>query len=178
MTYRRSLADVPTRVLLRWKNRAYACHGGDSENLRHGHLSENYGYDPYYDGSGNEISIEAPGPDHLSGLWAEKNGLNVDNSRLLKFPAHWRHHAGHANSCEPWCVRPDCPPDCKLYVGRAAGPIRNKYQMIEGKAEAVAAFHDDIRSSKGTLNMCEIASKAGLPVTVFSCFWRPTAQLF
>jgi hypothetical protein len=124
------------------------------------------------------IEGEAPGADHLSGLWAEHNGLTVANGRLLKFPAHWKHHQDHTNSCEPWCVREDCLPDCKQMVGRAAGAIRNKRQLIEGKPEYGAAFHDDLKNSKGTANMCGLMEKAHLPTVIIGQFWRSTAQLF
>jgi hypothetical protein len=124
------------------------------------------------------IEGEAPGADHYAGLWAEKNGLTVPNGRLLKFPAHWRHHKAHHQNCEDWCVRPPCPPDCKRFSGRAAGTIRNKQQMVEGRAEEVVAFHDNLLESKGTLSMCTLAQKANLPVMVVGSFWRPNSQLF
>src|SRR5271167_3043200 len=48
--------------------------------------------------------------------------------------------------------------------GRAAGPIRNTQMRMEGKADGVVAFHNDLQHSKGTKNMVEQALKAGLPV--------------
>lgn len=51
---------------------------------------------------------------------------------------------------------------------RAAGPIRNKKMLDEGKPDVVFAFHDNLEESKGTKHMVEIASKAGVPVYVVS----------
>ena len=55
------------------------------------------------------------------------------------------------------------------HLGRAGGPVRNKY-MLEillalGQAGAeieVLAFHDNIFRSKGTKHMLQIAGKAGV----------------
>jgi len=44
------------------------------------------------------------------------------------------------------------PADWKKY-GKAAGPIRNKQMIQEGKPELVIAFHNNIKHSKGTKNM-------------------------
>jgi len=46
--------------------------------------------------------------------------------------------------------------------GRAAGPIRNKRMLDEGKPDLVAAFHNDIENSKGTADMLKQAKKAGV----------------
>lgn len=51
--------------------------------------------------------------------------------------------------------------------GRAAGPIRNK-AMLELEPEAVLAFHDNLRKSKGTKNMVKLAKEKGLPVYLYS----------
>jgi len=48
--------------------------------------------------------------------------------------------------------------------GRAAGPIRNSQMLLEGKPNAVVAFHTNLAQSKGTANMVNQARKAGLPV--------------
>lgn len=48
--------------------------------------------------------------------------------------------------------------------GRAAGPIRNKQMLDEGKPDLVVYFHDDIDNSKGTRNMILKATAAGIPV--------------
>ncbi len=50
--------------------------------------------------------------------------------------------------------------------GRAAGAIRNKW-MLDAGPDLVLAFHSDIRQSKGTANMIEIAKKAGVEVKLF-----------
>jgi len=52
--------------------------------------------------------------------------------------------------------------------GRAAGPIRNRRMLVEGKPDLVIAFHDDIRNSKGTKNMVEQAKKRKIPTEVIS----------
>ena len=46
--------------------------------------------------------------------------------------------------------------------GRAAGPIRNKQMIDEGKPDLVIAFHDNIDSSRGTKGMIAMAQKAGI----------------
>ncbi len=50
----------------------------------------------------------------------------------------------------------DFPANWNKY-GRAAGPIRNKQMLDEGKPDLVLAFHTDIKNSKGTKNMIEQA---------------------
>ena len=57
------------------------------------------------------------------------------------------------------------PAEWDLY-GRAAGPIRNKQMIVEGKPELVVAFHSDITQSKGTANMVSQARKAGIKAIV------------
>jgi YspA, cpYpsA-related SLOG family len=51
--------------------------------------------------------------------------------------------------------------------GSAAGPIRNKRMLDEGKPTEVWAFHDDLQCSKGTRDMVMQALKIGLKITVF-----------
>lgn len=51
-----------------------------------------------------------------------------------------------------------------LRLGRAAGPIRNKTMLVEGKATGVVAFHTNIAKSRGTANMIEQAHKARIPI--------------
>jgi hypothetical protein len=85
------------------------------------------------------IEGEARGADTIAREEAEKMGFTV-----LKFPADWtKYH-------------------------RAAGPIRNKQMLTEGKPELVVAFHDDIENSKGTKNMVTISRKAGIQTIVIS----------
>jgi hypothetical protein len=52
--------------------------------------------------------------------------------------------------------------------GRSAGPIRNRQMIIEGQPNLVAAFHSDIKNSRGTLDMIFAANKAGLPVRLYA----------
>ncbi len=55
------------------------------------------------------------------------------------------------------------PADWKRFP-KAAGPIRNKQMLVEGKPDLILAFHNNIQNSKGTKNMIEISSKAGIKV--------------
>lgn len=48
--------------------------------------------------------------------------------------------------------------------GKAAGPIRNKQMLEEGKPDLVIAFLAP--NSKGTKNMIEQAEKTGIPVRI------------
>lgn len=50
--------------------------------------------------------------------------------------------------------------------GKAAGPIRNKQMLTEGKPDLVIAFLAP--NSRGTKNMIEQATKAGVPVKVIN----------
>lgn len=59
------------------------------------------------------------------------------------------------------------PADWDKY-GRGAGPVRNRQMLNEGKPDVVFAFNDHITESKGTRDMCEIASDAGVPVYLVS----------
>jgi hypothetical protein len=79
------------------------------------------------------IEGEAPGADSIAAKWARRNGITV-----FAFPADW-----------------------DLY-GRAAGPIRNKQMLDEGKPDMVIAFHDNIEESRGTRNMLTILRKSGM----------------
>ena len=51
--------------------------------------------------------------------------------------------------------------------GTAAGPIRNRKMLMNGKPELVLAFHDNIDSSKGTRNMIKIALNAKIKVELY-----------
>ncbi len=87
----------------------------------------------------NTIIIEgcAIGADSISGYVAR-----TLNYPILEFPADWNKY------------------------GRAAGPIRNKQMLVEGKPDLVLAFHNDIENSKGTKNMVDIARKTGVKVII------------
>jgi hypothetical protein len=78
----------------------------------------------------------ANGADSIAGDIAESLGI-----KTLEFRADWNKY------------------------GRAAGPIRNQQMLDEGKPTAVMAFHKDLRSSRGTLDMCKRARSINLPVT-------------
>jgi hypothetical protein len=73
----------------------------------------------------------ARGADTLGGYWAFKRGIE----RKI-FPAQWEEH------------------------GRAAGAIRNRQMLEEGKPELVIAFP----GGKGTANMVQQARAAGIAV--------------
>jgi len=47
---------------------------------------------------------------------------------------------------------------------KAAGPIRNKQMLVEGKPTLVVAFSVDFANSVGTNDMIKQATKAGVPV--------------
>lgn len=100
------------------------------------------------------IHGDARGADKLGGIAAEGLGLGV-----VAVPAHWRHDYGYANG--------KCAKDCKEYVGKGAGPIRNR-KMLAMRPDLVLAFHADIRASKGTRDMVAIARKAGVEARVFA----------
>ena len=51
--------------------------------------------------------------------------------------------------------------------GLAAGPIRNKKMLDEGKPDIVLAFHGDISSSKGTKNMISQARTRGIEIILY-----------
>lgn len=61
----------------------------------------------------------------------------------------------------------DFPTKWDLY-GRAAGPIRNRQMIEEGKPDLVVAFHNDLSKSKGTANMLKQARERGIPTEVRS----------
>lgn len=59
------------------------------------------------------------------------------------------------------------PADWETF-GKAAGPIRNKRMLYEGKPDVVWAFHDDLYKSRGTSDMIARAKKADVPVYLVS----------
>jgi len=79
------------------------------------------------------IEGEAKGADTMAREWAEHSGISVE-----KYPADWDTYK------------------------RAAGPIRNKQMIDEGKPDVVIGFHQDLESSKGTKNMQTQSLKAKL----------------
>ena len=59
------------------------------------------------------------------------------------------------------------PADWGRY-GRAAGPIRNRQMLVEGKPDLVLAFFAvPYEQSKGTRNMVEQAKEVGIPSRAF-----------
>lgn len=83
------------------------------------------------------ISGMARGADSHAAEWAERNGVELD-----PYPADWATHP------------------------RAAGPIRNRRMLKEGRPDLVVAFSDDLAASRGTRDMVSIAKAAGVPVYV------------
>lgn len=77
------------------------------------------------------IEGEACGADTMARMWAETNGIPVE-----KYPADWRKH------------------------GNAAGPVRNKQMLAEGKPDMVLAFP----GGRGTRNMVAQATAANLKI--------------
>ena len=53
-------------------------------------------------------------------------------------------------------------------LGNAAGPIRNKQMLDEGKPDVVFAFHKNFSQSKGTRNMIEQANKQNIPFHILT----------
>jgi hypothetical protein len=82
-------------------------------------------------GIGAIIHGGAKGADRLAGWWGANHRV-----RVLVFEADWNSH------------------------GKAAGPIRNKQMIEEGKPDAVVAFP----GGRGTANMIGQAKAAGLKV--------------
>lgn len=85
------------------------------------------------------IEGEAKGADRYARNWAEYHPWTVE---LEKYPADWDQY------------------------GKAAGHIRNKQMLDEGKPTLVVAFTDNLEESKGTKNMVTQAKKADIPVYV------------
>lgn len=77
------------------------------------------------------IEGEARGADILGRIVAQERDIKV-----LRFLADWKQY------------------------GRAAGYIRNKQMLVEGKPDFILAYHDNIKSSKGTKNMIAISKTA------------------
>ncbi len=77
----------------------------------------------------------APGADTLAGEWATSRGIPV-----VAFPADWKGQ------------------------GRAAGPIRNKRMLDEGRPDLVIAMP----GGRGTANMISQAEKAGVAVKIIA----------
>ncbi len=83
------------------------------------------------------IEGEAKGADTLARKVAESLGWSV-----MRFFAEWDR------------------------FGKAAGPIRNRRMLDEGKPDLVIAFHANIERSRGTKDMVEQAKKRGIETKV------------
>lgn len=83
------------------------------------------------------IEGEAKGADSIARDIAKMLGMTV-----IQFPADWTKY------------------------GKAAGPIRNRQMLKEGKPDRVIAFHSNISKSKGTADMVRVARQAGIPVEI------------
>lgn len=90
---------------------------------------------PYASLDNTIIEGEAKGADFLARVWAKWQGVPYE-----AYPADW-----------------------KTY-GKAAGPIRNKQMLTEGKPDLVVAFL--AKDSIGTKNMIDQARKAGVETVV------------
>lgn len=77
------------------------------------------------------IHGNARGADSCADVWAKSRKIDI-----LSYPADWGKY------------------------GKAAGFIRNKQMLDEGKPDLIIAFP----GGKGTDMMCDIASKAGVPI--------------
>lgn len=87
-----------------------------------------------------DVLIEggASGADALARDWAESVGIPI-----MRFPADWKKY------------------------GLAAGPIRNKQMLVEGKPDLVVAFPSNgLENSLGTKNMVKQARAAGIKTIV------------
>jgi hypothetical protein len=91
--------------------------------------------------------------------WQEKYGIDI----ILEGEAQGADTMARAVAM--WLDIPfkPFPAEWKQY-GKAAGPIRNKRMLDEGKPDVVLAFHDDLDNSLGTKNMITIAKEAGVKV--------------
>lgn len=83
------------------------------------------------------VEGDCRGADKISGYLGKKHGYEV-----IPVPAEWNKY------------------------GKAAGPIRNKKMLDKYKPDLVVAFHNDIKHSKGTIDMITKAIDAGIPFKI------------
>ena len=84
------------------------------------------------------IEGEAPGADTLGREWAKARGIKVE-----KFPADWERY------------------------GKAAGPIRNRQMISEGKPDMAVGFVDKpLMYTKGSKNMHDQLVSTDIPVDI------------
>lgn len=81
------------------------------------------------------ISGGAKGADFLARVWAKFMSIEFPSVSYEEYPADWKTH------------------------GKAAGPIRNKQMLEEGKPDLVVAFP----GGTGTANMVKQAKEKGVP---------------
>jgi len=81
----------------------------------------------------------ARGADMIASSWVEAQP-EIARVSELRFPANWKE------------------------FGKAAGMIRNKQMLAEGRPDRVLAFWDGM--SRGTANMVALAQSAGVPVEI------------
>jgi hypothetical protein len=85
------------------------------------------------------IQGEAPGADSMARDWARDHAVKTE-----AYPADWSRY------------------------GKAAGPIRNKQMITEGKPTRVIAFTNKVLGeSRGTRNMVDQAVTSHIPVEVW-----------
>ena len=85
----------------------------------------------------------AQGADALAGAWAQNRGIEE-----VRFPADWKKH------------------------GRAAGPLRNKQMLDEGKPDLVVAFP----GGRGTANMVMQAQQKNVAICIVPAPTPPAAK--
>ena len=94
---------------------------------------------------------EAAGADKMCRIICELRDIP-----FTPFPADW---------CDFGPVCGKQPPH--QHHGKQAGMLRNR-AMIAADPDEVWAFHDDLRTSKGTISTVRLAWKEGIPVKWFS----------
>lgn len=117
------------------------------------------------------IEGHAPGADSEAHWWVECSPMHTP---VMGTPT-W-------DSDMPELIHHCMPADWNKYH-KGAGPIRNKEMLkvllsYTTIPQLVIAFHNDINSSKGTRNMCEQASAAGVPVYVYGAYKTPMIGMF
>jgi hypothetical protein len=130
--WRREMVDAATQPT----TRLLVCGGRDYRNSPHVFLKLDELHARLADTAPIELVIHggATGVDTIAQAWAWHNLIPV-----LAFPV----------STEEWG-----------YLGRAAGPLRNKHMLAKGKPNLVVAFP----GGPGTTNMIKQAENAGVKV--------------
>lgn len=92
-------------------------------------------------------------------LSPDEDGNWLPNVRVISGKAPGVDTAAIDWAINSWCDFQEYPADWDKH-GKAAGPIRNKQMIDEGKPDYVIAF----KGGKGTANMIKQAKEAGIPV--------------